>query len=168
VTALDMSTQAQIVNLLGDLQRELGVAYLFISHDLTIGRQLSDDIAVMYLGRIVEMAGADAIHDAPKHPYTEALLSAIPIADPRHQRARERIVLKGDIPSPANPPPGCHFHTRCPFVMDICRVVDPPAFTCDDGAITFCHLHTEGPRLAGEPVTTLRSTPARSAVTSET
>jgi oligopeptide/dipeptide ABC transporter ATP-binding protein len=157
VSSLDVSTQAQVVNLLRALQQRLGVSYVFIAHDLAVVRHVSHRISVMYLGRIVEEGPADAVYETPRHPYTEALLSAIPIPEPVRQRARERIVLAGDIPSPAHPPPGCHFHTRCPYVMDVCREVDPPAFTVGDGTKVFCHLHTTGPELAGAPVTNLRA-----------
>jgi oligopeptide/dipeptide ABC transporter ATP-binding protein len=149
VSSLDVSTQAQVVNLLRHLQQELGIAYLFIAHDLSIVRHVSDRIAVMYLGRIVEQGPAERVYTQPRHPYTEALLSAIPLPDPVRQRARSRIVLVGDIPSPAAPPPGCRFQTRCPRVLDVCREVDPPAFDTDDGTRVYCHLHTAGPTLAG-------------------
>jgi oligopeptide/dipeptide ABC transporter ATP-binding protein len=152
VSSLDVSIQADVVNLLGDLRRELGLAYLFIAHDLALVRHASDRIAVMYLGRIVEEGPADAVYNRPKHPYTEALLSAIPVPHPERERQRERIVLQGDIPSPASPPPGCRFHTRCPYVFDPCRIVDPPAFTAPDGVTVACHLHTDGPVLAGDTV----------------
>jgi peptide/nickel transport system ATP-binding protein len=155
VSSLDVSTQAQVVNLLRRLQRQLGIAYLFIAHDLSVVRHVSERIAVMYLGRIVEEGTAEAIYQTPRHPYTEALLSAIPIPDPVRQRSRSRIVLAGDIPSPANPPRGCHFHSRCPRALPVCGEVEPPAFTADDGTTVFCHLHTEGPALAGAPVTSL-------------
>ena len=128
MSSLDVSIQADVINLLGDLQEELGLAYLFIAHDLALVRHVSDRIAVMYLGRIVEQGPADEVYERPKHPYTEALLSAIPVPNPARQRARERIVLQGDIPSPAAPPPGCRFHTRCPLRDGRCRTVDPPAF----------------------------------------
>jgi oligopeptide/dipeptide ABC transporter ATP-binding protein len=157
VTALDMSTQAQIVNLLGELQRELGVAFLLIAHDLAIVAHVSDTIAVMYLGRIVEVGPARAVEATPRHPYTEALLSAIPVPNPERQRERRRIILEGELPSPANPPPGCHFHTRCPYAMDVCREQEPPAFECADGTTVFCHLHTTGPQLAGAPLPEVRS-----------
>jgi len=145
------------INLLGDLQEQLGLAYLFIAHDLSVVRHISHRIAVMYLGRIVETGPADEVYRRPTHPYTQALLSAIPIADPVRQRQRERIVLHGEMPSPQNPPSGCRFHTRCPYVMDVCRQVDPPAFETAGGSTTWCHLHTTGPALAGAPVSELSS-----------
>jgi peptide/nickel transport system ATP-binding protein len=153
VSSLDVSTQSQVINLLADLQRRLGLAYLFIAHDLSVVRHISHRIAVMYLGRIVEIGPADEVAARPRHPYTEALLSAIPVPDPVEQRRRKRIVLEGDIPSPANPPTGCHFHTRCPYVMNVCTHVDPPAFTDASGTTSYCHLHTAGPTLQGAPVT---------------
>jgi oligopeptide/dipeptide ABC transporter ATP-binding protein len=153
VSSLDVSIQADIINLLGDLQDELGVAYLFIAHDLALVRHVSDRIAVMYLGRIVEQGPADEVYDRPKHPYTEALLSAIPVPNPQRQRERERIVLAGDIPSPAAPPSGCRFHTRCRYAFEPCSTVDPPELTTPDGTTVACHLHTEshpgGPGLGG-------------------
>ena len=161
VSALDVSTQAQVINLLQDLQDELGIAYLFIAHDLSIVRHMSNRIAVMYLGRVVEEGPADAIYDFPAHPYTEALLSAVPKPNPQQQRARDRIILKGDIPSPTNPPSGCRFRTRCPYVMEICSEVDPPAFVTPRGATVHCHLHTTGPGLGGETVASLRSSLAK-------
>jgi oligopeptide/dipeptide ABC transporter ATP-binding protein len=152
VSALDMSTQSQVVNLLLDLQERLGVAYLFIAHDLSIVRHASHRIAVMYLGTIVEVGGAESVCAGPRHPYTEALMSAVPVPNPRIEKTRQRIVLEGDIPSPLNPPAGCRFHTRCPFVMEICREVDPPPSPRSDGGWAACHLHTSGPTLAGRPV----------------
>ena len=152
VTALDMSTQAQILNLLAELQRELGVAYFMIAHDLAIVSHVSDTIAVMYLGRIVERGPAETVLNSPRHPYSEALLSAVPVPNPVTQRERTRIVLEGDIPSPANPPPGCHFHTRCRYAMDICKTEEPPEFHCEDGTTVTCHLHTSGPMLNGAPL----------------
>jgi oligopeptide/dipeptide ABC transporter ATP-binding protein len=149
VSSLDVSIQADIINLLADLQEELGVAYLFIAHDLALVRHVSDRIAVMYLGRIVEQGPADEVYERPKHPYTEALLSAIPVPNPQRQRERERIVLRGDIPSPAAPPSGCRFHTRCRYAFEPCSTVDPPELTTPDGTIVACHLHTDGPVLGG-------------------
>jgi oligopeptide/dipeptide ABC transporter ATP-binding protein len=159
VSALDVSTQSQVINLLADLQERLGLAYLFIAHDLSVVRHLSHRIAVMYLGRIVEIGPADEVSYRPTHPYTEALLSAIPIPDPAVQRSRKRIVLEGDIPSPTDPPAGCRFHTRCQYAMDVCAHEDPPPFASATGTTVWCHLHTTGPTLVGAPVTML---PARS------
>ncbi len=125
ISALDVSIQAQVVNLLDDLKDELGLTYLFIAHDLSMVRYISDRVAVMYLGRIVELSDRDDIYEQPLHPYTQALLSAIPIPDPEKETKRQRIILKGDVPSPANPPQACRFHPRCPYATEICREVDP-------------------------------------------
>jgi oligopeptide/dipeptide ABC transporter ATP-binding protein len=152
VSSLDVSIQSQVVNLLAELQGRLGLAYLFISHDLSVVRHVSNRIAVMYLGRIVEEGPAERVYDRPAHPYTEALLSAIPVPNPAVQRSRDRITLAGDAPSPLDPPAGCRFHPRCPHAMEICRTVDPPAFALPGGGRVHCHLHTDGPALAGASV----------------
>ena len=139
VSALDISIQAQIVNLMMDIQAELGLSYLFISHDLAVVELISDRIAVMYLGRIVEIGSRQAIFGDPRHPYTEALLSAVPVPDPA-RRGRSRIVLTGDVPSPSNPPKGCHFHPRCPLAEDRCRAEAPVLRAGAGGHAVACHL----------------------------
>ncbi len=143
VSALDVSIRAQIVNLLLELQREMHLALLFIAHDLAVVRHVSDEVAVMYLGSIVEQAPATEIYARPAHPYTRALISAIPIPDPRHKR--ERIVLQGDVPSPVNPPAGCRFHTRCPFAAEVCRTVVPKWEEVSAGHKVACHRWRELP-----------------------
>lgn len=139
VSALDVSIQAQIVNLMQDLQKELGLTYLFIAHDLKVVEHISTRVAVMYLGKIVELADAETLYANPQHPYTVALLSAIPIPDPNYQK--ERIILKGDVPSPINPPEGCYFHPRCPKAKDLCKTQAPELRNCNDSAhIVSCHF----------------------------
>ena len=161
VSSLDVSSQAQVVNLLKDLQARLGVAYLFIAHDLSVVRHVSHRVAVMYLGRIVEDGPAESIFNEPRHPYTEALLDAVPAPDPVYQRTRDRIVLTGEIPSPANLPSGCRSHTRCPYAFDICHDVDPEAIVTADGTTVACHLHTSGPVLNGAPLASCEIIPRR-------
>jgi oligopeptide transport system ATP-binding protein len=141
VSALDVSIQAQVVNLFMELQERLGLTYVFIAHDLSVVRHISDRIAVMYLGRIVEIATRDQLYKNPLHPYTQALLAAVPIADPEIEAERGQQIISGEIPSALRPPPGCRFHTRCPRAMDTCRTVDPPMRAMADGRAVACHLH---------------------------
>jgi oligopeptide/dipeptide ABC transporter ATP-binding protein len=138
VSALDVSIQAQIVNLLADLQQEYGLTLIFIAHDLGLVRHVSDRVAVLYLGKLVELANADELYAQPIHPYTEVLLSAVPIPDPVTSSQRKRIVLEGDLPSPLEPPSGCRFHTRCPHATDLCRAVEPPLVD-HGGRLAACH-----------------------------
>ncbi|GAB4515785.1 MAG: dipeptide ABC transporter ATP-binding protein [Anaerolineae bacterium] len=140
ISALDVSIQAQVVNLLEDLQQELGLTYLFIAHDLSMVRHICDRVAVMYLGKIVEIGRTDDVYDNPLHPYTQSLLSAVPVPDPEIEEKRQRIILTGDVPSPANPPRGCNFNTRCPVRFDLCfHEPDPPLIEVTPGHFAACH-----------------------------
>ncbi len=157
VSALDVSVQAQVLNLLRDLQDEYELSYMFIAHDLAVVRHIADRIAVMYLGRVVEMSTCDDLFENPLHPYTQALLSAIPV--PKPGRKKQRVILEGDVPNPINPPPGCHFHTRCPLVFDRCRVESPAITSARDGHRVACHLY-EGVDWPATPFSILREAPA--------
>jgi oligopeptide transport system ATP-binding protein len=148
IAALDVSIQAQVVNLLEELQQRMGLTYLFISHDLSMVRHIANRVAVMYLGRIVELADRDALYGAPMHPYSQALLSAVPEPDPKSESRRQRIVLTGDVPSPSNPPKGCAFSTRCPQVMPQCRVTAPVLTEAAPGRQVACHLYTNNHSIA--------------------
>lgn len=150
--SLDVSVQAQIMNLLRSLQAELRLTYLFIAHDLGAVEYMSDSVAVMHLGRIVETAPAAELYQSPAHPYTRALLAAIPAQTPREERMREKIILRGDIPSPINPPSGCRFHTRCPLAMQICLTVDPPSIGVGQDHTAACHLAQMPTTQSGEPI----------------
>lgn len=153
ISALDVSIQAQIVNLLRKLQRQFGLTYLFIAHDLSMVRQISNRVAVMYLGQIVELAGRTALYEEPLHPYSVSLLSAVPVPDPKVEVRRRRIVLKGDLPSPANPPTGCPFSTRCPLALDRCRQERPAFLEMRPGHHVACHRVDEaGPGTGLPPI----------------
>jgi peptide/nickel transport system ATP-binding protein/oligopeptide transport system ATP-binding protein len=148
VSALDVSIRSQVLNLLRDLQQRLGLAYIFISHDLAVVKHIADQVAVMYLGRIVETAPTDELFASPRHPYTQALLSAIPV--PRPRARRDRTILTGDVPSPIAPPPGCHLHQRCPHVIERCRV-ERPALVAAGNHATACHRWAELPQVKAVP-----------------
>ncbi len=144
ISALDVSIQAQVINMLIELQQKLGLTYLFIAHDLSVVRHISTRVGVMYLGSLVELTDAHLLYKKPLHPYTQALLSAIPIPDPNISRARNRIVLQGDVPSPINPPVGCKFHTRCPYARDVCKQVRPQMGEVEPGHLCACHKVSGG------------------------
>ena len=143
ISALDVSIQAQVINMLMELQQKLGLTYLFIAHDLSVVRHISSRVGVMYLGSLVELTDAQSLYKKPLHPYTQALLSAIPIPDPNISRGRKRIVLQGDVPSPINPPQGCKFHTRCPYARDVCKLQRPAMVEIEPGHLCACHKVTE-------------------------
>lgn len=139
VSALDVSVQSQILNLMEDLRNEFNLTYIFIAHDLSVVKHISDRVGVMYLGRMVELTDKDKLYDDPKHPYTQALLSAVPMPDP--DEIRDRVILEGDVPSPSNPPTGCAFHTRCPRAMDVCKSEKPPFREIENNHFVACHLY---------------------------
>ncbi|WP_010531599.1 oligopeptide/dipeptide ABC transporter ATP-binding protein [Lentibacillus jeotgali] len=162
ISALDVSVQAQVVNLLKNLQEEKGLTFLFIAHDLSMVKQISDRIGVMYLGNLVELTSSDSLYENPLHPYTQALLSAIPIPDPDIEDTRERIILEGELPSPIDPPSGCVFRTRCPFAMDVCAEKRPGWLEVEKDHYVACHLYDETLNEADQPDITINHKPVRS------
>lgn len=158
ISALDVSVQAQVVNLLKQLQEEKGLTFLFIAHDLSMVKQISDRIGVMYLGNMVELTESEMLYEKPLHPYTQALLSAIPIPDPDIEEKRERIILEGDLPSPINPPSGCVFRTRCPFAMEVCSKEKPEWQEVENNHFVACHLYNKNVKntLDKDPVVNIR------------
>ena len=141
ISALDVSIQAQVVNMLEDLQKELGLTYLFVAHDLSMVKHISDRIGVMYLGKIVEISESNELYKNPLHPYTKGLLSSIPISDPKQAKNTEIKLIKGDVPSPIDIPTGCRFHTRCPYAMDVCKLVEPEMKEVEKNHFVSCHLY---------------------------